>query len=782
MATQALMAPHSTSNSPMGSPTTSSHKKAGSTTSQGHTSRSAKRKSWQTSEVPHFGIPWTGTANSNLWESIPAPWSSEAVAADVTALTPQNDSNGGSNFIVQDDHLHPNVYEDPLHKYSPASSTRNSVQSVPNTTPSLMGSQDSPMEHGGLISAHGPAHYNPGPHHPSGAFHGQVQGYPQLTIQTSQLSQPQSPPGTYGAHYQPHQRHAYPPSRDYRYSYGQGYTSPTQAVAPSNIYSPVLQHPHNVTHDYFRHPTAPLYFPEYLTSPTSAAPSGPAGLLFGGMHQPVGWTGPAAAPSTGRNQPHAGAMHLRWQSDQLQNRHYPSVMTAMRPISGAQMPPIAHFIAQPNKQAVPLPPKSVTLPVRGRHSSTPARLPATTSANHPINHVIGRNNRRDQRESTSVARSAVLEDFRNNRNKRWDLKDIEGHIVEFSCDQHGSRFIQHKLLTAQEAPRSMVYRSIIPNNVLLLARDVFGNYVLQKLCELGTPAERSAVANILEGNLLALSLNMYGCRVLQKMIDFLSAEEQARWVAELNGHILQCVKDANGNHVIQKFLESPLSDRSFFVATFKNHVYELATHAYGCRVLQRCFEHVEPDLVRPLLNELHLRTLNLMQDQYGNYVIQFILEKGSVHDRDRVIQNLTGYMLPMSKHKFASNVCEKALQAANTEQRRGLIEEISLMRPDGMNPIITMIKDQYANYVLQRALQIAEEPKPLDGVLIALRPQLLAMRRHSSTSPFTKHISSIERILRERDIDINAKEYSSPISANSDSTTTPTLETAPPGV
>jgi hypothetical protein len=69
--------------------------------------------------------------------------------------------------------------------------------------------------------------------------------------------------------------------------------------------------------------------------------------------------------------------------------------------------------------------------------------------------------------------------------------------------------------------------------------------------------------------------------------------------------------------VIQKFLESPLAQHSVFVATFQNHVYELATHPYGCRVLQRCFEHVQPELVRPLLNELHQRTLNLMQDQYG---------------------------------------------------------------------------------------------------------------------------------------------------------------------
>lgn len=206
------------------------------------------------------------------------------------------------------------LYEDQLHKYSPASSARNSVHSIPNTTPSLMGSHDSSMDHGGLTSAHSAAHFSS--QNSSGPFHGQVPGYPQLTIQTGQLPQPQSPPGAYGAHYQPHQRTPFPTSRDYGYSYTQQYTSPTQAVPPSSIYSPVLPHPHNVTHDYFRHPPAPLYYPEYLTSPTSAGPSGPANLHFGALHQAVAWNGPAA-PSTGRIQPHGGNMHLRWQSDQV---------------------------------------------------------------------------------------------------------------------------------------------------------------------------------------------------------------------------------------------------------------------------------------------------------------------------------------------------------------------------------------------------------------------------------------------------------------------------------
>lgn len=82
---------------------------------------------------------------------------------------------------------------------------------------------------------------------------------------------------------------------------------------------------------------------------------------------------------------------------------------------------------------------------------------------------------------------------------------------------------------------------------------------------------------------------------------------------------------------------------------------------------------------------------------YQNYVVQFMLEKGSPHDRSRLITTLTGHMLPMSKHKYASNVCEKAIVAASGDQRKALIKEISLPRPDGMNPMITMIKDQFAS-------------------------------------------------------------------------------------
>lgn len=69
--------------------------------------------------------------------------------------------------------------------------------------------------------------------------------------------------------------------------------------------------------------------------------------------------------------------------------------------------------------------------------------------------------------------------------------------------------------------------------------------------------------------------------------------------------------------VIQKLLERVSPDRLAFINTFMGHVYELSTHPYGCRVLQRCFEHLPEEQTRPLLDELHKYTLNLMQDQFG---------------------------------------------------------------------------------------------------------------------------------------------------------------------
>lgn len=80
-----------------------------------------------------------------------------------------------------------------------------------------------------------------------------------------------------------------------------------------------------------------------------------------------------------------------------------------------------------------------------------------------------------------------------------------------------------------------------------------------------------------------------------------------------------------------------------------------------------------------------------------NYVIQFVLEHGQLDDCANIVNRLRGQMLHMSRHKFASNVVEKALVMADTASRRALIDEIMTPRPDGSSPVVSMMKDQFAS-------------------------------------------------------------------------------------
>jgi hypothetical protein len=48
-------------------------------------------------------------------------------------------------------------------------------------------------------------------------------------------------------------------------------------------------------------------------------------------------------------------------------------------------------------------------------------------------------------------------------------------------DQYGSRFIQQKLDHASASDREKIFPEILSNTVAL-ATDVFGNYVIQKVC------------------------------------------------------------------------------------------------------------------------------------------------------------------------------------------------------------------------------------------------------------------------------------------------------------
>lgn len=121
--------------------------------------------------------------------------------------------------------------------------------------------------------------------------------------------------------------------------------------------------------------------------------------------------------------------------------------------------------------------------------------------------------------------SSLLDEFKNNKARPFELSDIVDHVVQFSTDQYGSRFIQQKLETASVEEKTKIFPEIIPHARALMT-DVFGNYVIQKFFEHGTESQRKELASQLTGHVLPLSLQMYGCRVIQKALEVVDVDQQ----------------------------------------------------------------------------------------------------------------------------------------------------------------------------------------------------------------------------------------------------------------
>ncbi|KAJ6446610.1 pumilio domain-containing protein [Purpureocillium lavendulum] len=341
-------------------------------------------------------------------------------------------------------------------------------------------------------------------------------------------------------------------------------------------------------------------------------------------------------------------------------------------------------------------------------------------------------------------RSPLLDDFRlsNKSSKRYELKDIYNHVVEFSGDQHGSRFIQQKLESANSDEKEQVFREIEPNAIQLM-KDVFGNYVVQKFFEHGNQVQKKVLAEKMKGKVVDLSVQVYACRVVQKALEHVLVEQQAELTRELEPDILKVIRDQNGNHVVQKIIELvPRQYIDFIMNALRGQVPNLASHTYGCRVIQRMLEHGTEADKAEIMAELHASAHILITDQFGNYVAQHVIQNGKPEDRQKMIELVMSQLVTLSKHKFASNVVEKCIEYGSAEQRTRIREQLMTVGSDGTNPLGQMMRDQYGNYVIQKLLGQLEGAER-EALVEDIKPQFFTIKKSNPS----RQIQALEKML-----------------------------------
>lgn len=325
---------------------------------------------------------------------------------------------------------------------------------------------------------------------------------------------------------------------------------------------------------------------------------------------------------------------------------------------------------------------------------------------------------------------------RNNDEARFNnvpLESYRGSLYELCKDQHGCRYLQRKLEEGDADHIQAIFAETRPH-IIELMTDPFGNYLCQKLFEHCNDEQRSALIETAAPALTVVALNQHGTRALQKMIEFVHTPEQVDTIIRsLSERVVELVQDLNGNHVVQKCLTRLGAERSQFIYdAVGKYCVVVGTHRHGCCVLQRCIDHAQGFQRAQLIARITHCAFELVQDPFGNYVVQYILDLDEPSFTKPLCQSFTGKIVALSKQKFSSNVIEKCLRAADMDTKRVMIDEVLMG-----NELEKMLRDSFANYVVQTAMEYAD-PQTKMRLVDAIRPILPSIKQ----TPHGRRIAS----------------------------------------
>ena len=186
-------------------------------------------------------------------------------------------------------------------------------------------------------------------------------------------------------------------------------------------------------------------------------------------------------------------------------------------------------------------------------------------------------------------------------------------------------------------------------------------------------------------------------------------------------HLYDLCKDKNGNHVYQKLL------KVFHCETEENNnfLYDyLAIIAVDVAFLQQGATIFTTAIGLGSYNQKEkicakvIQSLDkLINNKYGNYSVQAIIN--ALKDEKKIIEPIYLYissnLVELSKNKFGSNVVDTFIMKKD-EFSHFLINDMIKN-----NQITEIIKDQFGNYVIQKAMSISDQ-ETLDKIINLIRP------------------------------------------------------------
>lgn len=209
--------------------------------------------------------------------------------------------------------------------------------------------------------------------------------------------------------------------------------------------------------------------------------------------------------------------------------------------------------------------------------------------------------------------------------------------------QSGSRVVQKFLEASPPQLVAPIYNLIKPS-LINLSLSQNGNHIIHRVIE-ALPERAREIVQIATPNLNKLISNNFGCRIVQSMFKEYNKDALRPLINEVIRQANELSTSQYGNYIVQTVLDiGDKEDITKIVEVILDKFYEFSMHKLASNVTEKCIKTACQEERRKIFDVVigkegnfdYDRIFHLSTDQYGNYVIQRIIDFGTKEQHDAI--------------------------------------------------------------------------------------------------------------------------------------------------
>ncbi len=206
-----------------------------------------------------------------------------------------------------------------------------------------------------------------------------------------------------------------------------------------------------------------------------------------------------------------------------------------------------------------------------------------------------------------------------------------------------------------------------------------GNYFCSDLFKVCSKEQRIEILKEIGNNLIDDCTDEYGTHPIQTLIELANSEEEYKLLMLYFRDfkkILKATLNQNGTYVIQKLIvHIPEKYRTEFNLIFVKFICILAMDMYGVCTAIKFINYTKNEIIeKQLLNIILSNFVNIAENQYGNYLMQNIMERWWNTNKGIFLKKICMEKFhKLARNHYSSYVCDIFLKLSNLQDKKILM-------------------------------------------------------------------------------------------------------------